>query len=263
MAAVKSCIKTCYLRKTGVSVKKRPNGCKIVRLVKWRQGYKPFEFSYHLLIDHHWTIILWSAMHDAVPDCDWLEILRLAQPCSSSYESRFAIRDLFCAVRPVDQLLLIASFRAQPGSGSDTIHLPFDEPMKSFLRGFKDLEFDAGGPCVYDENGVHDYAAGSGALVRRACAKRTATAQEAIRDRTESARDVRIMGTRAPRTMPAESALARNERFFASMLPASRSGTTSICARPATSDLMPLIFAASGLIALSNASGPSRIPPVI
>ena len=40
------------------------------------------------------------------------------------------------------------------------------------------------------------------------------------------------------------------------MLPASRSGTTRICARPATGDSMPLILAASGSIALSNASGP-------
>ena len=56
-----------------------------------------------------------------------------------------------------------------------------------------------------------------------------------MRARTESARDVRIMGTRAPSTIPAASALARKVRFLASILPASRSGTTRICARPATS----------------------------
>ena len=81
--------------------------------------------------------------------------------------------------------------------------------------------------------------------------------------RTESAREVRMIGTRAPSTMPAASAFARKVRFLASMLPASRSGTTRICARPATADLMPLIRAASGSIALSNASGPSSTPPVI
>ena len=41
-----------------------------------------------------------------------------------------------------------------------------------------------------------------------------------------------MIGTRAPSTMPAASALARKVRFLASMLPASRSGTTRICARP-------------------------------
>ena len=57
-----------------------------------------------------------------------------------------------------------------------------------------------------------------------------------MRVRTESAREVRMIGTRAPSTMPAASALARNVRFLASMLPASRSGTTRICAWPATAE---------------------------
>src|SRR3984893_9176618 len=82
-----------------------------------------------------------------------------------------------------------------------------------------------------------------------------------MRARTESARDVRMIGTRAPRTIPAASALARKVRFLASMFPASRSGTTRICARPATGDLMPLISAACGSITLWNASGPSRSAP--
>ena len=63
--------------------------------------------------------------------------------------------------------------------------------------------------------------------------------------------------------MPAASAFERNVRFLASMLPASRSGTTRICAWPATGEWMPLIRAASGLMALSKASGPSSSPPVI
>ena len=80
---------------------------------------------------------------------------------------------------------------------------------------------------------------------------------------TESARLVRMIGTLAPSTMPAASAPARNDRLFASMLPASRSGTTSTFARPATGETMCLIAADSSLIALSSASGPSRMPPVI
>src|SRR5262249_6685429 len=84
-----------------------------------------------------------------------------------------------------------------------------------------------------------------------------------MRGRTESAREVSTIGTRAPSTMPAASALARKVRFLASMLPASRSGTTRIWARPATADAMPLMRAASGSMALSKASGPSSAPPVI
>src|SRR5689334_15861471 len=101
------------------------------------------------------------------------------------------------------------------------------------------------------------------ALRRRASATKLATAQDARRVMTLSARLVRMIGTRAPRTMPAAAAPARKDRLLASMLPASRSGTTSTFARPATGDTICLMTAASSLIALSSASGPSRIPPVI
>src|SRR5208337_2825206 len=148
---------------------------------------------------------------------------------------------------------------------ADPVHLAFD--LARELRcpiHRKHLELDAGGARVDDKNAVHgSHAAGNGEVLRRASASSTATAQDAMRERTESAREVRTIGTRAPSTRPAASALARNVRFLASMLPASRSGTTRICACPATADLMPLISAACGLTALSKASGPSRRPPVI
>ncbi len=47
------------------------------------------------------------------------------------------------------------------------------------------------------------------------------------------------------------------------MLPASMFGTSRMSARPATGETMRLARAARSLIALSNASGPSRIAPVI
>jgi hypothetical protein len=81
--------------------------------------------------------------------------------------------------------------------------------------------------------------------------------------RTESAREVRMIGIRAPSTMPAALACARNVRFLANILPASRSGTNRIWVRPATADSVPLIRAAVGSTALSKASGPSSNPPVI
>ena len=98
---------------------------------------------------------------------------------------------------------------------------------------------------------------------RRACARSFATAQLAILERTLSARLVRMIGTRAPSTRPALSALARKLSCLASMLPASRSGTRRMSGSPATFDVMPFTRAASRLMALSNASGPSSRPPVI
>ncbi len=95
------------------------------------------------------------------------------------------------------------------------------------------------------------------------CATSLSTAAEASRARTVSAREVSTIGTRVPSTMPAESAPARYCCCLARMLPASRSGTSRMSARPATADTMPLVRAASSEIALSNASGPSSRPPVI
>src|SRR6516225_11480297 len=101
------------------------------------------------------------------------------------------------------------------------------------------------------------------ALLRRASATRLATAQEARRVMTLSARLVSMIGPRPPRTTPAAAAPARNDRLLASMLPDSRSGTISTLAHPATGETICLMAAASSLIALSRASGPSRMPPVI
>src|SRR4029077_13925275 len=101
------------------------------------------------------------------------------------------------------------------------------------------------------------------ALRRRASATRLATAQDASRVSTESARLVRMIGTRAPSTMPAASAPARNDRLLANIVRAWRPATPTTFARPATGETISLIAAASSLIALSSASGPSSTPPVI
>src|SRR5271167_1766768 len=149
---------------------------------------------------------------------------------------------------PMHRLGASPGDRAVVGDADDQGLLPFKD------RGTDQLGWHAVRPR-------HRIAAA--ALWRRASATRLATAQDARRLTTESARLVRMIGTRAPRTMPAASAPARKDRLLASMFPASRSGTTSTFARPATGETMCLIAAASSLIALSSAKGPSRIPPVI
>src|SRR4051794_4444105 len=113
----------------------------------------------------------------------------------------------------------------------------------------------------YTEDMAHT--SGRASFARWASATRDATAQDARRVICESARLVRMMGTRAPSTIPAASASARKVRLLASMLPASRLGTTRTLACTATGDRMFLIWAAPRSMALSRASGPSRMPPVI
>jgi hypothetical protein len=64
-------------------------------------------------------------------------------------------------------------------------------------------------------------------------------------------------------TTSAASAPARKVSCLARMLPDTRSGTTTMSARPATAEVSPFSLAASGLMALSKASGPSSRAPVI
>src|SRR5262249_46579336 len=151
-----------------------------------------------------------------------------------------------------------------PWPDSDAVELRLDQTSQ--IRGAgkrKNLEFQTRRTGIDDQQRVHGDHAGMAAARSLAWAYSTASAHDASRERTESARDVRITGTRAPSTMPAESALASRLRFLASILPASRPGTTRICACPATFELIPLMRAALGSMALSKASGPSRSAPVI
>ena len=115
--------------------------------------------------------------------------------------------------------------------------------LRAALR--EQRELDAGRAGVEDRRSRrpwHHATAFRGGSRGARCATSAATAQDARRVITESARLVRMIGTRAPSTMPAASAPARNDRLLASMLPASRSGTTSTLARPATGESIFLIL---------------------
>src|SRR5436309_1172087 len=99
----------------------------------------------------------------------------------------------------------------------------------------------------HQDGGVHDHGGGVDGT----------TAHDSSRVRSLSARMVNMIGTRAASTMPAASARERKLRFLTSMFPASRSGTTSTSGSPATGETIFLVRAASTLMALSNARGPS------
>ena len=115
---------------------------------------------------------------------------------------------------------------------------PSNRPLKATLgsghQRSKTLELEARRAGVEDErDGRHGSDLRDGEPWRAGRRPTSeATAQEASRVDLESARLVRMIGTRAPSTMPAASASARKVRLLASMLPASRSGTTSTLARP-------------------------------
>src|SRR5690606_38843273 len=105
-------------------------------------------------------------------------------------------------------------------------------------------ELQAAGTSVQYQDGLHARNA-----ARRRCAINCAMAHDAARVSAVSARLVNTIGTRAPSTTPAISALARYSSCLASMLPDSMSGTTRMSALPATVDTIPLVLAATSEIA--------------
>ena len=95
---------------------------------------------------------------------------------------------------------------------ADALDLPLEEERWfPIIHCGVARELDARRSRIDDENGAfhapYSAARAAGAAWRRACARRTATAADAIRVRRLSARLVKMIGIRAPSTMPAASAL--------------------------------------------------------
>ena len=196
-----------------------------------------------------------AAVHDAVADAEHARaaVLR-AQPARRAHRAPRARRAptassvssasagagaSFAEKRgevPMPSIWPRASSRQASASG-----LPIDAELQARRAGVEHECVVVHGRCSADA----DRSTSPWSACRRAWAASIATAQLAIRDRTLSARLVRMIGTRAPSTRPALSALARKLSCLARMLPASRSGASRMSGSPATSDVMPLIFAAS------------------
>ena len=81
--------------------------------------------------------------------------------------------------------------------------------------------------------------------------------------RTESAREVSTIGTRAPSTMPGGIGMGEEGQVLRQHVAGLEIGHDEDLRAARDRRLMPLIRAASGSMALSKASGPSSRPPVI
>src|ERR1700677_967079 len=110
----------------------------------------------------------------------------------------------------------------------------------------EDWEFEARRTGIQHKNSVNH---GFAPLCR---ASSSAIAHDPSLASLPAERLVRMIGTRAPSTIPAICASARYSSCFASMLPASRSGTTKMSARPATGEVIPFVQAESAETALSR-----------
>src|SRR5262245_50040641 len=265
MAAVKGGIEAGDLQELRLPRPDRADRGEIVRLVQRRERREGLETLQHRLGDDGRRAVIRTAMHDPVADGGGMLADLRAQEADHLVERGRYVLDLGRRPGLVGQGIAVHAARDQMGLYRHALDLTLQAPFEPVAgRDGKQLEFDARAAGVDDENGLaHDSQAWIDCLAIWLWRSSIATAEDASRARTLSAREVRMIGTRAPSTTPAASARDRKVRFLASMFPASRSGTMRICAWPATGDLMPLMRAASGLMALSNASGPSISPPVI
>ena len=182
-----------------------------MRLMKRGQRNEPLQPGYDAMVDQHRPVIVRTAMNDAMTDSHRVDAKLVAQPFACDTHRGRNVRDRFYRIDAVGQRIAVRTARPQARTTANAVHLALDMPPKLPLPfNRKDLELDARGTCIDDEDRIHgDHAAIVGACWRLACAESAATAQEAIRARAESARDVRTTGTRAPSTMPAPSALAK------------------------------------------------------
>src|SRR6187399_1698271 len=230
----------------------------IVRLMQRRERHQLAQMVEDIAGHAHGRRKACTSMHDAMTDAENRRTLVLpAQPGRERVE-----RSASVAHRGTQRLLAnrcsALVLRHESRRRADAFDLAArGQAPRLGGRSLIDAELQARRACVQHQRVViHGFTA-------RACAASTATAQLAILARTESARLVRMMGTLAPRTRPALSEFARNVSSLARMLAASRSGASRMSGSPATSEVMPLVCAASLLMALSNASGPSIRPPLI
>src|SRR5438034_533436 len=245
------------LRQLRPEFRERLDGCQVVGLVEWRERNERLELLQDVGRHADGSGVLDAPVNHAVPRSDHG---RLRCALLDPGEDR-AERVVVAGCRPhrlVRELGTGRIMRDEVGTRAETIDLTAEAPRerRRSLTDFKHRELDRRRARVYDEQEATQYFG-----PRRA--ERRATAHEAMRAGEVSARLVNTIGTRAPSTSPASCASPRYSSCLASMLPDSRSGTTRMSARPATADSIPLAFAAASEIALSKASGPSRIPPVI
>src|SRR5476649_2310246 len=249
------------------------DGLQRERLVQRRQRNVVAQVGQHGGVDAHRREVFAAAVDHAVRDGGQAASVEPAQHLGADVRQRRVVGLLRVERQRGGRFGrgAVAGF-----GGADAVDLaaPRGQARQRRLRRVEQRELDARRAAVEHQDGAR-HGAGGRRCCRcwrggRHCAAparwRTsirAMAQEAMRLSRESDRLVSMIGTRAPMIRPALAASPMYSSCLASILPLSRSGTTSTSARPATSETMPLTRAAAAETALSKASGPSSTAPVI
>ena len=197
---MKGRIKTGDLRKLRPAFGDGAYGGEIVRLVRARQRRQAIERFDDLLVEDDRFVEMRPTVDDPVAGPDDRQVRRCANGVEQPCEQRFVV-----AVRRkagTGEIAGLCAPSAEMRAVADRVDLPADEHFQRV--GPIDRELDARRTGVEDEDG--------GAHLVMATPRWTnncAIAHEAMRLSGSSARLVRMIGTRAPRTMPAVSAPAR------------------------------------------------------
>ncbi|ABA53469.1 hypothetical protein BURPS1710b_A1059 [Burkholderia pseudomallei 1710b] len=260
LRAVKRGIERCDLRQMRPQMAQRADQPHALRLMQRRERHERRDRVERALVDAHRPVERVAAVHDAMADRHELVHRQVrVDPAERLVEHRVQIVGDGRGERHRVRFAAVRVFELQRRA----VEIDLAAPER---RGFAvrdaveaDLQRRRAGVEREQQRLAHD----ASAPARVLSATSFASAADAMRTRRLSARLVRMIGSRAPSTRPAASAPAKYISCFASMLPASRSGTSSTSASPATGDAMPFDIAATALTALSNASGPSTIAPAI
>lgn len=170
--SMKGGIEAGHLRQAREAGKDRPDRRQIVRLVQWCEIDEAFQAGDNAVIDRYRPVKVRAAMHDAVSDRDRVDAKLVPQPAPGDLHRRRNVRDGLDRIRSLGQRLTVRTTRPQPWSAGNAVDLALDLPAKDTLSlDRKDLELDARGTCVDDEDRIHrGHAATVGACWRRALA---------------------------------------------------------------------------------------------
>ncbi len=134
MAAVERGVEAGDLRQSGATLENRADRREIVRLMERREWNIACEAFDHLGGHSNRFVVFRAAMDDAVPDCDKIDLLRLAQPCGCDMDCGRQIRDFVRRKHPVDRGRSVAHSRSQTRPYANSIDLALEQTREPARR---------------------------------------------------------------------------------------------------------------------------------
>ena len=134
----------------------RPDGLQIMRLMERRERDVALQAVENLLRHENGLIEVRAAMHDAVADCDRMDVKLVAQPRARRMQRGRNVGHCFRGIRSLDQNLAFGRLRGQVRLCSDTFDLAFKLAAEGAgLIDAEELKLDARGPGICNKDGVH------------------------------------------------------------------------------------------------------------